>query len=119
VIAYMNAEGNYPFHKGDIQLIISGWVEGDPLPEGWHEVAEVDPGDAPAHETSGHENFWYQTEPEYDAASETWKQTWAYVEGLSKLPPDNVQWWEIDRENDVWVLTDIQPGDIDPGPEPE
>ena len=109
MISYINAEGNYPFHKGDIQLLIPGWSEGDSLPEGWHEVAEVDPGEAPAHEEVGRENFWYETAPEYDEASETWKQTWAYVEGPSSMPPDDGQWWTPDRENGVWVLADEQP----------
>jgi hypothetical protein len=105
----MNAEGNYPFHKGDIQLLISGWTENDLLPEGWHEVAEVDPGEAPVHEQIGRENFWYQTAPEYDAVTETWKQTWDYYEGPSMQPPDDGQWWEMDFENAVWVLCEMQP----------
>tara|TARA_R110002020_G_scaffold336438_1_gene551824 strand:- start:49 stop:399 length:351 start_codon:yes stop_codon:yes gene_type:complete len=115
MISYMNAEGNYPFHKGDIQLLISGWTEGDSLPEGWHEVAEVDPGEAPVHEEVGRQNFWYQTEPEYDAATETWEQTWDYYDGPSMQSPDDGQWWEMDFENAVWVLCEMQPPDEEEG----
>ena len=32
---------------------------------------------------------------------------------------DDGQWWDLDRENGVWVLADVQPGDIELEPEPE
>jgi hypothetical protein len=38
---YINAEGEYPRHIGDIQLVKKGWSEGDPLPTGWQAVVET------------------------------------------------------------------------------
>ena len=55
----------------------------------------------------GRQNFWYQTEPEYDAATETWKQTWDYVRrpiNASLLMMGNGGKWTV--ENHVWVLGD-------------
>jgi hypothetical protein len=40
---YINAEGEYPRHIGDVQLVIPGWKTGDPLPDGWQAVVETDP----------------------------------------------------------------------------
>jgi hypothetical protein len=38
---YIDPEGNYPRHAGDIQLVIPEWNEAtDPLPDGWIDVAE-------------------------------------------------------------------------------
>lgn len=38
---FINPEGGYPRHAGDIQREFPDWQEGiDPLPEGWLEVAE-------------------------------------------------------------------------------
>jgi hypothetical protein len=38
---FIDAEGQYPRHAGDVQLVQPGWVEGvDPLPAGWVAVAE-------------------------------------------------------------------------------
>ena len=119
MIAYKNAEGNYPRYKGDIQLVLPGWDFGDVLPEGWHKVEEVDPGEAPVHETINRQNFWYEIDPVFDVVTETWKQVHDYHEGPSDAPVDDGQWWTIDTENHVWVLNDVQPGDIEPKPEPE
>tara|TARA_R110000796_G_scaffold250692_1_gene380212 strand:- start:99 stop:428 length:330 start_codon:yes stop_codon:yes gene_type:complete len=41
-MAYINAEGEYPRHIGDIQLVKKGWSEGDTLPTGWQTVAETE-----------------------------------------------------------------------------
>lgn len=36
---FIDAEGNYPRHAGDVQAIQPDWVEGvDALPDGWKEV---------------------------------------------------------------------------------
>jgi hypothetical protein len=38
---FIDTNGNYPRHAGDVQLEHEGWQEGiDSLPEGWLEVAE-------------------------------------------------------------------------------
>jgi len=39
---YINPEGEYPRHIGDIQLEHPNFKEGDALPEGWVQVAEAD-----------------------------------------------------------------------------
>ncbi len=39
---YISSKGEYPRHIGDIQLEHKGFKAGDPLPEGWVKVAEVD-----------------------------------------------------------------------------
>jgi hypothetical protein len=39
---YINAEGEYPRHIGDVQLVKRGWVEGDTLPAGWRAVVETE-----------------------------------------------------------------------------
>ena len=36
---YINPQGEYPRHYGDIMLDVPGWQLGDDLPEGWVEVA--------------------------------------------------------------------------------
>jgi len=39
---YINAEGEYPRHIGDVQLVKKGWAEGDTLPTGWQSVVETE-----------------------------------------------------------------------------
>ena len=39
---YTNAEGEYPLHIGDVQLVKKGWSEGDALPTGWQAVVETE-----------------------------------------------------------------------------
>lgn len=39
---YINAEGEYPLHIGDVQLVKKGWAEGDALPTGWQSVVETE-----------------------------------------------------------------------------
>ena len=39
---YINAEGEYPRHIGDVQLVVAGWQEGDSLPDGWQAVVETE-----------------------------------------------------------------------------
>ena len=39
---YINAEGEYPRHIGDIQLVKKDWQEGDALPTGWQAVVETE-----------------------------------------------------------------------------
>jgi hypothetical protein len=41
---YIDPDGNYPRHAGDIQLDHPHWEQGDALPGGWLQVA---PGDFP------------------------------------------------------------------------
>jgi len=38
---YINPQGEYPRHYGDIQLDNPGWKLGDELPEGWLKVEET------------------------------------------------------------------------------
>jgi hypothetical protein len=40
---YINAEGEYPRHIGDVQLAKKGFKEGDTLPTGWQLVVETEP----------------------------------------------------------------------------
>lgn len=40
---YINPEGEYPRYYGDIMAANPGWKLGDPLPEGWQEVKDIDP----------------------------------------------------------------------------
>ena len=39
---YINAEGEYPRHIGDVQLAKPGFKEGDALPKGWKAVVETE-----------------------------------------------------------------------------
>jgi hypothetical protein len=39
---YINAEGEYPRHIGDVQLVKKGWSESDALPTGWQAVVETE-----------------------------------------------------------------------------
>jgi hypothetical protein len=39
---YTNAQGEYPRHIGDVQLVKKGWSEGDALPTGWQAVVETE-----------------------------------------------------------------------------
>jgi hypothetical protein len=39
---YTNAQGEYPRHIGDVQLVKKGWSEGDTLPTGWQAVVETE-----------------------------------------------------------------------------
>lgn len=38
---YISADGQYPKHIGDVQLLKPGFQDGDELPEGWQAVAEI------------------------------------------------------------------------------
>ena len=123
MIAYRNLEGAYPRHIGDIRLLIPKWEIGDILPEGWHKVLEVDPGEVPecldeeGNIKAGRENVWYQIDPNYDEVNNVWLQTWAYREDIGSQPPEepnNKQICEIDFEKREWVLNILPPR-----PEPE
>ena len=125
MIAYRNAEGAYPRHIGDIRLLIPNWEIGDTLPEGWHKVLEVDPGEAPecldeeGNVKVGRQNFWHQIDPNYDEVNNVWLQTWVYSENISREPPEpptDKQRWEIDFEKNEWFLN-ILP--LRPEAEPE
>jgi hypothetical protein len=39
---YINAQGEYPRHIGDVQLAKKGFKEGDALPKGWKSVIETE-----------------------------------------------------------------------------
>ena len=39
---YVDPDGGFPRHRGDITRIDPSWTEGDPLPDGWLEVVEVE-----------------------------------------------------------------------------
>ena len=39
---FINAQGEYPRHIGDVQLVKKGWSEGDALPTGWQAVVETE-----------------------------------------------------------------------------
>lgn len=42
---FIDPEGNYPRHAGDVQIVAPGWnEETDELPEGW---VNVEPGTTP------------------------------------------------------------------------
>lgn len=42
---FIDPEGNYPRHAGDVQIVVPGWDEEiDALPEGW---VNVEPGIIP------------------------------------------------------------------------
>ena len=40
---YISPQNEYPRHYGDIMNAHKGWKFGDPLPEGWREVAMTQP----------------------------------------------------------------------------
>jgi hypothetical protein len=40
---YISPAEEYPLYYGDVERENPGWQLGQPLPEGWHEVAEVIP----------------------------------------------------------------------------
>jgi hypothetical protein len=54
---YMNAEGEYPRHIGDVQLAQNGWAEGDALPTGWQSVVETE------RPTAGTDQLTYDSGP--------------------------------------------------------
>lgn len=39
---FIDPQGNYPRHRGDLQLDHPSWRDGDDLPQGWVEVREVE-----------------------------------------------------------------------------
>lgn len=39
---YISPNNEYPRHYGDIQIENPNWKKGDPLPEGWVQVAEAE-----------------------------------------------------------------------------
>ena len=55
---YINPQGEYPRHIGDIQLEHPKFKEGDALPEGWVKVAEAQ------RPTVGTDQIAYEGEPE-------------------------------------------------------
>jgi hypothetical protein len=54
---YINAQGEYPRHIGDVQLVKKGWAEGDALPTGWQAVVETE------RPTAGTEQVAYESGP--------------------------------------------------------
>jgi hypothetical protein len=54
---YVNAQGEYPRHIGDVQLVKKGWAEGDALPTGWQAVVETE------RPTAGTEQVAYESGP--------------------------------------------------------
>jgi hypothetical protein len=54
---YINAEGEYPRHIGDVQLAQNGWAEGDALPTGWQSVVETE------RPTAGTDQLTYDSGP--------------------------------------------------------
>jgi hypothetical protein len=38
---FIDGNETFPLHVGDVTREIPGWVEGDPLPEGWSQVTET------------------------------------------------------------------------------
>ena len=55
---FIDRDGNYPRHIGDVEQIIPGWVSGDVLPDGWQEVAA---GVIPV--TDPNKEVWFEIEP--------------------------------------------------------
>jgi len=55
---YINPQGEYPRHIGDIQLEHPKFKDGDTLPEGWVKVAEAD------RPTVGENQVAYEAHPE-------------------------------------------------------
>tara|TARA_R110002020_G_scaffold299179_2_gene514914 strand:- start:20 stop:415 length:396 start_codon:yes stop_codon:yes gene_type:complete len=38
---FINAAGFFPLYVGDVEREIPGWTDGDPLPDGWHQIVET------------------------------------------------------------------------------
>ena len=38
---FINAAGFFPLYVGDVEREIPGWTDGDPLPDGWHQIVEI------------------------------------------------------------------------------
>lgn len=55
---FINPNNEYPRHIGDLQLVHPGWKQGDPLPEGWQEVAYATERPLP-----GVDELVYEVEP--------------------------------------------------------
>src|SRR6056297_1792801 len=55
---YINSQGEYPRHIGDIQLEHPNFKEGDKLPDGWVKVEEAD------RPTVGENQVAYEGQPE-------------------------------------------------------
>jgi len=55
---YINPQGEYPRHIGDIQLEHPNFQEGDALPEGWVKVEEAE------RPTPGENQIAYEGQPE-------------------------------------------------------
>jgi len=54
---YISPENEYPRHAGDIQLVAPKWKAGDPMPDGWVQVAEAE------RPTTGADELAYEGEP--------------------------------------------------------
>ena len=44
---YMDPNGNFPRHPGDVRLADGCWKKGDPLPDGWRKVVQTPPPQVP------------------------------------------------------------------------
>jgi hypothetical protein len=53
---YVDPDGNYPRYAGDIAIAHPSWATGDPAPQGWVRVAEVEPP-VPTESTYVYEEF--------------------------------------------------------------
>lgn len=85
---YIRPDGTWPAFYGEIQEIISGWVPGDTLPDGWVEVVES----TPPHELAFDEDI-QELEPQLVNGVMT--QQW----GIRKLTEE-----ELERKNAPTVL---------------
>jgi hypothetical protein len=78
---FINADGEYPRHPGDVQLVSPGWEEGDALPEGWVAVEESTyPTEIPA-------DHKVVEEPPVEVDG-VWRQQWAVV----PLTEEEIAW---------------------------
>ena len=53
---YVDNNGNYPRYDGDLCLAHPDWEPGDPIPQGWLQVTELEPP-TPTEETYVYEEF--------------------------------------------------------------
>lgn len=65
---YIDPNGNYPRYAGDIAIAYPTWATGDPVPQGWIKVTEVEPP-TPTESTYVYEEFPIMVE---DVLTQNW-----------------------------------------------
>lgn len=106
-MSYINLETKqYPLYAGDVKLVDSSWEEGQPLPNGWSIVIDVEP---PAAVTDGYVLEYGEATPNDDG---TYKMVWqerklTQAEYLSQLARSDISKWAQQMEMSYGELREI------------